>query len=247
MLCKILLLVVLLKLLNTSLAFADATPFKSTARVEFCFQKGKPFLADSIGIIVANAATGTADTIFDCKDWYCVHLNSQDELKLTRSVPDSFRVILISDGKATLSPLLYENGLSSYYRLKVTDEGIFDITPLFRTPYRNYFLALAVTILLELLVAWRYFSRRRIPLRMLSNIILVNLISHPILWLISANFTGFAWGNLVGEPMVVFAEATLLYFLISKRLSLKQCFWLSLFMNLLSFFVGGLLYLIVAE
>ncbi len=159
-----------------------------------------------------------------------------------RSVPESFQVIFYFKDKILMSPILKQNGLNSYHHLLITDNEIKDITPIFKTSYLNYFGALAMTIIIEVAVSLMYFEKHKISPSNLKYIIYFNLATHPILWIISANMTGFAIGNLIGEPIVFILEALLINKFINPRLTIRKSFWLSFQMNLASLIIGNLFY-----
>ena len=156
---------------------------------------------------------------------------------------DFFRkIIFYFKNRILSSPILKQNGLNSYHHLQITDNEIKDITPIFKTSYLNYFGTLFITILIEITVALLYFEKHKISPSNLRYIIYFNLATHPILWIISANMTGFKNGNLFGEPLVFIFEALLIYKYIKPRLTIRKSFWLSLEMNLASLIIGNIFY-----
>jgi hypothetical protein len=237
-------LLFLLLILNSENAFADATPFKPNEQIDIIYKTSIELQYDSCGIIYRNYKTNQLDTFFHCEGGECIGAD-MNNIKLTRAVPENFRVIIYFKNKILTSPQLNENGLNSYHQLLITDTGIKDITPIFKTPYSNYFIALLITILLELFVAAGYFWRHKIQLSNLRYIVYFNLLTHPILWIVSANVTGFAIGNLIGEPIVLIIEALLLHKFINSKLTIGKSYWLSFQMNLVSFILGGFLYFLI--
>jgi len=242
---KILTPLLLLLILNYGRCFADAMPFKDKAQIDFSYKTSSPIQFDSCGIIYSNNYTNQLDTFFRCDGAECIFAD-KNSIHLIRLVPDKFRVVFYFGNKVLISPTLNENGLKSYHRLLITDTEVEDITPIFKTTYANYFIALSSTIALELLIAFSYFRRHKIPLTNLTYIIFVNLFTHPVLWILSANLTGFMAGNLIGEPIVMIIEARLLSGFIKPTLSVGKSTWLSIQMNLISFIVGGFIYIITA-
>lgn len=244
---KILKLLLFILIFNYDRAFADATPFKDKEQIVLKYKTSKTLQFDSCGIIYRNYQTNHLDTFFHCDGAECVVVTDKNNIRLIRPIPDTFKVVFYYGDKVLTSPPLEHNGLSSYHQLLITDVEVKDITPIFKTSYLNYFIALLTTILLELLIAFIYFWRRKIPFKNLAYIIYVNLLTHPILWLISANFTGFTMGNLIGEPLVVIIEGLLLYKLINSNLTIRKSIWLSFQMNIVSFVLGGLIYFIATS
>jgi len=227
-------------------AFADATPFKDNENIEITYKTSGIIRFDSCGIIYRNFETNKNDTFFHCKGYECLVVINMNKIRVVRPIPDDFRVIFYFNNKILISPPLNQNGLNSYHHLLVTDAEIKDITPIFKTTYTNYLIALLVTIMLELLVAFIYFRRHKIQLINLRYIIYINLLTHPLLWIISANVTGFTIGNLIGEPIVLLIEAFMLYRFIIPKLTIKKSVWLSFQMNVASFILGGSIYFLVA-
>lgn len=244
---KILKLLLFILVLNHDKVFADATPFKDNEQIELVYKTSNKLILDSCGVIYRNFQTNQPDTFFNCNGAECIYVLDAKNIRLIRFIPDTSKIILCFKGKTLISPALKRNGPNSYHKLLITDTEIKDITPIFKTPYLNYFIALLTTILLELLIAFIYFWRHKIPFKNLKYVIYVNLLTHPILWLISANFTGFALGNLIGEPVVVLIEGLLLYKLINSSLTIGKSIWLSFLMNVVSFIFGGLIYFVVTS
>ena len=235
-------LLLLLLIFNNSNAFADATPFKDYEQIDIKYKTSNKLQFDSCGIIYRNHQTNLLDTFFHCEGWNCIAVADMNDIRLIRYVPDTFKVIFYFKNKILTSPVLNQNGLNSYHRLLITDIEIKDITPIFKTSYSNYFIALLTTILLELLVGLAYFRRHKIQLSKLRYIVYINLLTHPVLWIISANVTGFAIGNLIGEPIVLIIEALFLFKVIKPKLTIGNSMWLSFQMNFVSFILGGFIY-----
>lgn len=236
------LLLQILLIFNVNIVIADALPFKNKGQIEVEYENIDTLQLVKIGYIYENG--NVKDTIYDCEGSHCFYYDSFGFLKITRYVPDSFKIIFHFKDKVLISPVLYENGNASFHKLKVSLNGIEDITPIFGTTYKNYFIAFFCTIFLELLMAFSYFTKKKIDFKNLQFIVLINCITHPILWLISANYIGFSAGNLFGEPLVFILEAFLIYSLFQPKISKGDSLYLSLLMNLISFFIGGILYFI---
>ena len=107
----------------------------------------------------------------------------------------------------------------------------------------NYLIALFLTVLIELLLAYIFFWGNR---KILKPVLLVNLITHPIFWI-------FLWGNnlLVLIPFNLFLIITLeLFIVFVEFLLLKmvldfndlKILLLSFLMNLGSFLFGFILF-----
>ncbi len=174
-------------------AFADATPFNDNERIDLSYETTNKQLFDSCGIIYRNYQTNTLDTFFHSDGGKCITVADINGIRLIRLVPDSFKIISYYKNKVLTSPVLHQNGLSSYHHLLVTDTAIKDITPVFGILYTNYFIALLTTIFLELIVAFVYFRRHKILLKNLTYIVYINLCSSICL----KPATDFYWtGNI---------------------------------------------------
>lgn len=228
--------------LTVQFSFADALPFKSNEHIEVEYENIDTLQLVKIGCIYEDDSVN--DTIYDCEGSKCFYYDGFRFLKMTRFVPNSFKIIFHFKDRVLVSPVLYDNGNTSFHKLKVRQNGVENITPIFGTSLRNYFLAFFSTLFIELLMAFSYFKKNKMDLSNVKYVVLINSISHPILWLISANYIGFSAGNLFGEPVVLVLEALLLLKLISPKISRTKAFYLSLLMNSMSFIIGGILYLI---
>lgn len=244
---KITWLLLLITLFKCDKSFADAIPFKDKVQIDLSYKtSGKP-LFDSCGVIYGNFQTNKLDTFFHCDGAACITTDGFYTIKLSRAIPDNFKIIFYYKDKILTSPSLYKNGVNSYHLLLITDSAVKDITPVFKTSYTNYLIAFLTTIILELLVGFLYFWRHKIGFAKLKYVVYINLLTHPLLWLASANFIGFFTGNIIGEPVVLVCEGLLLYKLLKPDLSISKSIWLSFQMNLISFILGGLIYLIATD
>lgn len=225
---------------------ADATPFKLTERIHLSYQTSKKLNFDSCGIVYWNIEQSKYDTFFNCKGFHCVSSENANFIKLSRGVPDSFRVLLIYKERTMLSPLLKESGINSYHRLLVTDTEVKNITPVFGVKYAKYILALSITIVLEVLVYLLIFIKEK-PFVKLKYIVVMNLITHPILWLVCTQLTGFFNGSIYGEPIVILVEALFLKGFAFKQKPFLRLLFVSILLNLVSFVFGGTLYFIISS
>lgn len=224
-------------------AFADASPFKSVARIDLVYD-----VPDTAGLlsccVVFRNADGAEDTACGCNGAVCVAAFSRERVKMIRSVPDRFRLILTYSTGNVVTPELKENGMNSYHKLLIANGKAEDITPAFNTSYSNYGIAFAATLILELIVAGIFFLFNKVPGRYLWIIGLVNIISHPVLWLSSSYIDGFGTSLIWLEGIVTAAEGYAILKLLNGRLSLFKSFLLSIMMNAVSFVIGGIIYLI---
>ncbi len=102
--------------------------------------------------------------------------------------------------------------------------------------------ALAITLIVELMASAAFLSMKRIrDKQILEYVVIVNLITMPVgIYLFPILFTGVAL-TILAEVFAIALEAVLLH-LVSKELSMKNAFALSILMNLGSFFIGGAIF-----
>jgi hypothetical protein len=105
-----------------------------------------------------------------------------------------------------------------------------------------YSMALLATIAVEGLLALVYAAVRgeRVS-RWLTNVLLVNLITHPVLWFVMARQSGdLSYLSIlaVAEAGVWLVEAALLYLLGGGQLGFREALLLSLVLNGVSAGVG---------
>ncbi|MGN0363948.1 MAG: hypothetical protein ACI4ET_14070 [Bilifractor sp.] len=91
------------------------------------------------------------------------------------------------------------------------------------------------------MAALRLLLKKEITLSVIRDVILVNAVTNPLLnvfLLLTGLYT--APVILLSETLVICAEAILYHLL--ERESWKYCFFISLALNLFSYFIGGVLY-----
>lgn len=221
----------------TSVLFADTLPFKHRAVIELSYTTAQPFVPDSVGIIAYHYSKQTLDTIFGCHGATCLSIEHGNTVVISRGVPDTFRLVLCQGRKTLVSPLLKQRKLRSYYRLSVSDGGIEDITPFIGADYYSYLFALFITIAIEFLVAFIYTTGKGIPFS-LTHIVVANILTHPLLWIVAYYYIGFTAANFLGEPMVVVVEALYLSYAMKGKYTLQRALNISWRMNLASWIVG---------
>jgi hypothetical protein len=98
---------------------------------------------------------------------------------------------------------------------------------------------LSLTLVLETLVASLYFSVFKIPRSMLGWIPIASLITLPFVWYVFP-LVGLGDGLVTGisESFAVIVEASFIYLMAGRIISLKHVVVLSLLMNSLSFLTG---------
>jgi hypothetical protein len=105
-------------------------------------------------------------------------------------------------------------------------------------------LGLVVTLIVELVLALAYTFWRRWPrTKLLTVVLMMNLITQPALWLFVSVFNGNStfWLLAIGEVIVWLVESGILAFALRKQAKFWEALALSLALNLTSFGVGLLL------
>jgi len=102
---------------------------------------------------------------------------------------------------------------------------------------------LLVTIVVELVIGVIYVLWRKRPwLRVLLTILLVNVLTQPVVWLVVKDMRlSMCVGTYALELAVILLEAWILYLVLRKKVKFTETLLLSLAMNLASFGVGLLL------
>ncbi|MFH1786967.1 MAG: hypothetical protein ABH829_04950 [archaeon] len=107
--------------------------------------------------------------------------------------------------------------------------------------FTYFVLALAITLILESLVALVYLPTIKLKNKankILRSILYANIISLPAVWILVVSLPFFSIIAFAEIFAFVF-EAYFIHWMNKKYLALKQAFRLSLIMNLVSFFLGG--------
>jgi hypothetical protein len=109
-----------------------------------------------------------------------------------------------------------------------------------------FFGALAVTIIIELAVAFAYLkvAKAKQKGRILVFVVIGNIISLPLVWFGFVLVLGIA-GLLIGEVFAVVFEGCFIYYFNKKAMKLKSALLMSLLMNLASAIIGGLILLLL--
>lgn len=228
------------------IAFADASPFYSNAKIDIEYSNPDTVSLLECCVIYKNSA-GSEDTSCSQRGGSVyVAAFSRDRIKIIRSIPEEFRLILKYSNGVITTPEMTKNGMNSYHRIMITGNTAKDITPIFKTTYSNYSIALLATLILELIVAGIFFFFAKISMRYLFVIALLNLLTHPLLWLITSNFTGFGTALIILEALVTAIEGYVIYRFLKGKMSLFKSLLLSVIMNVVSFIIGGGIYLLFA-
>ncbi|MBK6506445.1 MAG: hypothetical protein IPG02_12455 [Ignavibacteria bacterium] len=227
-------------------ALADASPFYSNAKIDIEYSYPDTVSLLECCVIYQSALETTDTSCNNNKSSVYVAVCEKERIKIIRSIPEKFRLMLRFSNGVVTTPELHKNGMNSYHRILIDGNSARDITPVFRTTYSNYSIALLATLILELIVAGIFFFFAKIPMRYLFVIALLNLITHPLLWLITSNLTGYGTALIFLEALITAAETYAIYRFLKGKISLLKAMVLSIIMNLVSFIVGGGIYLLFA-
>ena len=161
--------------------------------------------------------------------------------------------IQFSDGQTRLSNVFSKNHFQASYAVRVLEKslevretgGASQAGTLAWTAIGYLFQqylnpGLAVTIIVELLVGVIYLLWRKRPwLPVLLTILLINMLTQPVVWLVVKNMRlTLCAGTYVLELIVCLLEAWILYRVLRKSVKFSEILLLSLAMNLASFGIG---------
>lgn len=188
----------------------------------------------------------------ECKDSMC---------GFTYSPPNPFRLIVYipSLNRTFVSSKVYNENFGASYSADLMADGsiaIKDTTSFLMSDNgvtaRNFIASLFITVFLELVVAYLYLSSLNESLqkhlagmnRMLSVVILANLMSLPIVWFVFPLIALAPIFNVaVAEAFAVLFEGLIIHMVNKTTIGLKRVLLLSLAMNVASFLVGGVIFL----
>lgn len=179
------------------------------------------------------------------------HYVLPQEFRLAFYVPSLDKVFLTAPSMRSGFRTSYSVNLHSDGSADLKDETGFFELGIF-TQFLNFLSALFLTVFLELLVfiVYTYAGGNRAKFeghrkKVLGTVVLVNVISLPLVWFgFPALISDFSLLLIVAEAFAVIFEALLLRFLNKELFSFSNAFWLSLFANITSFFVGGLIFVL---
>ena len=168
--------------------------------------------------------------------------------EMCRSVAFSYKkyhkLSIIFDDITRVSNVFEKNrGINIVYRVIVTDNDLYveeSASPfLSKTNHiRVFLIALAIILILELTVAYLFLLIIKKPKKILYYIIAANILSLPFIW-----FSGIS-PIIIAEVIIFFFEALFIFMFCRKYLSIWMSFLISGLINIISFGVGGILYLI---
>ena len=151
--------------------------------------------------------------------------------------------IVFDDIKRESNVFEKHRGLNFVYKVIVTDYDLFieETTSPFLSKsnhIRVFLIALFITLILELSAAYIFLLIVKKPKKILYYIVAANVLSLPFVW-----FGGVS-PIIIAEVIIFFFEALLIFVFCRKYLSIWLAFLISGIINVISFGVGGMLYLI---
>lgn len=170
-------------------------------------------------------------------------------------LPSQFRlaVYLSSQDKVYLSAEVTRENFRSTFEANLLSDGnmnLQEITPFTQSNsaknIRNFFFALILTFILELIVALIFLSIAKISKKVLISVLVANVISLPLVWFVFPLLKIIPLAILLGEIFAFVFEGYFIHLLNKEIISLKKSFILSILMNLTSLIVGGFIFLFFA-
>ena len=174
----------------------------------------------------------------ECSKGKCILRAFWNNFKLAVYLPSQNKVYISDEieKSARWNPTFKANLLS--------DGGIEikEIVPIISGEYLIVgFIFLVFNLIVEISWAHMYISIIKIPKKMLASVLIANLISFPIMWIILYFIEPInLFILLVIELFVVILEGYIIYLLNKSLISLKKSFMLSFSINSISFIFGFL-------
>ncbi|MGM5487791.1 MAG: hypothetical protein ACQESG_02490 [Nanobdellota archaeon] len=165
-------------------------------------------------------------------------------------VPSEFRlaVYLPEEDTVYVSPETTRENFRSTFVADLQADGdiiIKETTPFMQSnsfeDIRNFFFALAITLILELGVALLIIKLLKGSLRVVMWVGVANVITLPIVWFVFPLIKPAGLALLLAELFAFVFEAYFLHFI--GKMTVKRSFILSLCMNMCSLIVGGIIYI----
>jgi len=166
-------------------------------------------------------------------------------------LPSQFRlaIYLPSQDKVFLSAEVARENFKSTFEANLLSNGSIDLketTPFSQSDIakniKQFFFALILTLVLELIVALIFLSVAKISKKILFSVLVANVISLPIVWFVFPLLKIIPIAILLGEIFAFVFEAYFIHLLNKELITLKRSFILSLVMNLTSWIIGGFIF-----
>jgi hypothetical protein len=163
--------------------------------------------------------------------------------------PSEFKlaVFIPSIDKVFITNEISRTNFNSRYKAELFSDGsakISETTPVLSSDKVSSFAkAFPITIILELLVSLIFLSVRKLPKKILTYILLANIISLPIVWFLFPLVKLPILAIIVmSEIFAVLFETYFIYLLNKQIITFKQSLTLNILNNLASLFVGGFIF-----
>ena len=169
--------------------------------------------------------------------FYDYQLPKENKVNLTFYIPSQEQIFI--SGEFSLKRV-------DGYKVNLLSDGSIEVDrTLNKTLLKRFFIALILTLALELIIARLFLAKlKENRKKILLYVLFANLISLPIVWFLSPLIFE-AEGYLLAELFVMIFEALFIYFFSRKIITLKKSFVMSIVMNLVSLIIGGFLFLII--
>ena len=202
---------------------------------------GQQIECDDAGCLDARPLERLGPQGFDC---------TQDEcISIAYGYSQYHRLVINFSDQQRQSNIFKHNSYIAEFNVRVTDTGLVveEIPPIKRMVSEGipvFLIALLLTLILELLVAFVLLSVRKEPRNVMIGVLVANIISLPIVWLVFPYLSlHFLLVILFSEIFAVLFEGYFIYLFTKKTLALVMSMILSLLMNLCSFIIGGFIFI----
>lgn len=236
----------------------------------------KPTMKFNIIFETFNQITLIGGQQYQCKDKSCLDIKPLGEYgpqrftcynnscqSLAYGYDPYQKLVLNFTDKARESQVFSAKSFDAEFNVRVTDSQLIveelntreTISDNINNKKDNLFfflISLIITIALELLVALTYLFSLRISKKLLTWVLVANLISLPIVWFI---FPLIKIGNLIypihiiilSEIFAIIFETYFVYFVSKKQIMLRRSLILSILMNMVSLFLGRFIYFLIVN
>lgn len=202
---------------------------------------GQQIECDDAGCLDARPLEGLGPQGFDC---------TQDEcISIAYGYSQYHRLVINFSDQQRQSNIFKSSSYFAEFNVRVTDTGLVveEVPPIKRMIsgiIPIFVIALVLTLILELLVAFIFVLVRKEPRSILVGVLVANMLSLPIIWLV---FPYLPFHSLIvilfSEIFAVLFEGYFIFLFTKKTLSPVMSLILSLLMNLCSFIIDGIIFI----
>lgn len=260
---RFIIIVGILLLFLMPLVSADTGPHQSATLYFNVTYNNSPISGDfGINLLACRQDGCTPDNAANCADGIC-----EFHYYRVERVPSQMKLLIEINKEKFTSDIINFSWTKPtfFYDVNILPENKMIIGPSLNQEenahfpfWTSFFLALILTIIIELAVLIIFLRKWKIKTRKwkkpIITLITANIISVPLVWIIffllvailTILMTEFPWANIVisfiiAEAFAVVLEACFMYWLNKKIISLKRSFILSIVMNAASFVIGGII------